>query len=274
MLSEADLEHWAAEPADAEFLVRWACETVEKALAPMLGHYDEIEIFAQGSYANRTAVDGQSDIDVIALWPGLAVHGEVKCEDDVSLRYREFRNGVEDELRANLDPGLRPPRTVCRCEVDGQRIDVLPCLPYRPPETDIWFRRDAMLDGQVSWPRTINALIEERDDTTAGGYRRVVRTLKGMREELWTIQGDEAQSFLIESLVYAAGPAAVRRGKLGTRCVNALRAVTPVLTDEAAGRTLKDPAGRTFIFPEPLGNDSPALDRAQGFVEAALDEMR
>jgi len=106
-----------------------------------------------------------------------------------------------------------------------------------------------MLDGQVSWPRTINALIDERDDITAGGYRRVVRTLKGMREELWKIQGDEVQSFLIESLVYAAGPAAVRRGKLRTRCVNALRAVTPVLTDEAAGRTRRTPRDAHFSSP-------------------------
>jgi len=41
------------------------------------------------------------------------------------------------------------------------------------------------------------ALIADRDDATRGGYRR---------DELWDNYGDELQSFLIESLVYARDP--------------------------------------------------------------------
>jgi hypothetical protein len=60
-----------------------------------------------------------------------------------------------------------------------------------------------------------------------------------MRDELWVIHDDELQSFLIESLVYAGGPAAVSTGSLRERCVAALTSIKPAVgVDASSGPTV------------------------------------
>ena len=208
--TDAELEDWAMEPPEADARMRWAAATVQDALGSLRGDYN-LDVYVQGGYANRTAVTAQSDIDVIAALAGTGVTRQtVKLDDAAALAYRRLRRDVHDMLRARLDRRMPEPRLVCRLEVEGYEIDVLPCLAYTAPDDGpdgIWFWRDDYVDRpEVSWPRKRTALIEERDAVTDGAFRPVVRALKGARDELWEGE-DRAQGFVVETLALLAAPA-------------------------------------------------------------------
>lgn len=273
--TDAELEDWAMEPPEADARMRWAAATVQDALGPLRGDYN-LDVYVQGGYANRTAVTAQSDIDVIAALAGTGVTRQtVKLNDAAALAYGRLRRDVHDMLRARLDRRMPEPRLVCRLEVEGYEIDVLPCLAYTSPDDGpdgIWFWRDDYVDRpEVSWPHKRTALIEERDAVTDGAFRPVVRALKGARDELWEGE-DRAQGFVVETLALLAPPQAVVGGKLRERCRRVLQAVRSDILDEGRARKLVEPVAQSLLFPE--DGRSPSLDRAQHYVDAVEARLR
>jgi len=239
--TDEQLSARAAEPQDARRVMTQALAEVDKALAPLEIDYGELDLFVQGGYANRTAVNVQSDVDIVVRWLGMPVSAETDDPDgDDARAYRLFRDAVVDALRSRLDRGLRDPRIACRCELSTGHVDVVPCLPYRPAtepgRDDIWLWPDPYYDQAIiSWPKLIHTLIETRDRETCGRFRPVVRALKGLRDELSSGE-DKVPSFVIESLTFAAGPHAMAA------------------------------SGRSPLFGV-ADAPSPALDAAQGFVD-------
>ena len=110
-----------------------ALDEVRNALSQIEADYGELELFVQGGYANRTAVSVQADIDIVVRRLALPVSDMVEDpESSAALAYRGFRDAVLGALRSQLDPGVRDPRIACRCELAAGRVDVVPCLPFRP----------------------------------------------------------------------------------------------------------------------------------------------
>lgn len=227
-----------------------------------------VEVYAQGGYANRTAVSTQSDIDIIVASTGTSVRPDVEQDDAAVSVYRHFRNEVHDLLRARLDRRMPEPHLACRLGLEGQEVDVLPCLSCPAPDggpDGIWFwRNDYVLTPEVSWPRSRTALIEHRDAMTDGAFRPVVRALKGARDDLWEGE-DRVQGFLVETLALLAPAEAVVRGTLRQRCRRVLQAVEADVLDDDRARMLVEPVGCARLFPE--AGHSPSLDRAQHFVD-------
>jgi hypothetical protein len=278
VVTDQELEKLAAGRADADAVLSWAVDLIRDGLAPLADDFPGIEVLPHGSFANGTAVDRHSDIDLIAWWPGAVVRGVVGWGDPESARYQDLRRSVLSSLREHVDPGVPEPNVACRCEFEGYMIDVVPCLPYRPRaeagRDDIWFWQSAYMVGPtVSWPSTISALIEDRDAEADGGFRPVVRALKGIRDERLGARDDKVAGFVVESLAYAAGADAVRAGTVRERCRAVLEAVIVDVLDETRARLLTDPSARAPLFAEPLGRPSPALDRAQAFVEDAWHRL-
>ncbi|HEU4975760.1 MAG TPA: hypothetical protein VFT50_11765 [Baekduia sp.] len=258
--TDAQLEDWAAEPTDAGDVCREALALIRNALAPLEGMYPGVELIVQGGYANRTAVSAQSDVDVVARWPGVVVHG-TGDEDAAAEAYRSFRDDVYDTLRTQVNQAIPLPRIACCCKVGGMSIDVVPCLPYRSGDRDdIWFWPSDHYDRPtVSWPREISRRIETRDREASGAFRPVVRALKGMRDDFWSGE-DRVKSFAVESLAYTAWPHVSDAQTLRERCLAVV--IAPVDL-----RTLTDPTGRERIA------DLPLFDAFEGFVDEALSRL-
>jgi hypothetical protein len=254
-----------------------ALAEVHNALAPLEVDYGKLDVFAQGGYANRTAVDAQSDVDVVVRWLGMPVSADTNDPDGCEARrYRQFRDAVVDALRSRVDPGLRDPRIACRCDLNTGHVDVVPCLPYRPAtdsgRDDIWLWPDAYYEQAIiSWPRLIHTLIDTRDRDTCGRFRPVVRALKGLRDELSTGE-DKVPSFVIESLTFATGPQAMADPALSDHCRAVLAGLRDQLLDDTAARGFTEPSGRSALFGV-ADAPSPALDAAQGFVEEAWHRL-
>lgn len=251
-----------------------AVSEVRSAVLPLEAEFGPLDLFVQGSYANRTAVGVQSDVDIVVRQLAVPVAGDAKDpEGSAAVAYRHFRDAVLDALRSELDPGVRDPRIACRCELATGTVDVVPCLPFRPagePERDdIWLWPDAYYDKPiVSWPQVIHTLIERRDCETHGQFRPLIRTLKGLRDELSS--GEErVAGFVVESLAFAARLDAVAAPTIRERCRAVLASVRDQLLNDAAARSFTDPSGRQLLFG--VGDrPSPALDAAQGFLLEAL----
>jgi hypothetical protein len=263
VFGDDELEGWASAPPDAADIVSHSLGVIETALAPLAPSYPDLEFFVQGGYANGTAVTTQSDVDIIVRWPGV----EVATPEDANYAakpYRRFRDEVLDALRARVDRGVRNPRIACRCEVDGRHVDVVPALPYRADgRDDIWlWPTDYLHEPLISWPRTISALIAERDRVAGGHFRPTVRALKGMRDDLWGGE-DDAPSFALESLAYVAWPKARSKRKTRTRCVAILEAADQFIP------SLHDPSGR-----QPITSSPPTRDALQAFATEALARLR
>lgn len=261
------LEGWASEPRGASSRMRSAEDRVREALGPLLDEY-AVDVYAQGGYANRTAVTTLSDIDIVVASGATSARLDTEENDPAVSAYRVFRNEVHDLLRAHLDRRMPEPRLACRLHVGGHEVDVLPCLSYPSPAggpDGIWFWRNGYATGpEISWPRRRALVVEERDVSTDGAFRPVVRALKGARDDLWEGE-DPTPGFIVETLTLIAPPGAVVGGGLRERCRSVLQAIQPDVLDDARARRLVDPVGGGRLFPET--GRSPSLDRAQHFVD-------
>jgi hypothetical protein len=204
---------------NAERAVRKAVDASTK-LAPKT-----IEVFAQGSYANRTNVRQDSDVDICVLYKGGFVPDYAMSQglNDTILGFTddeysqvEFKNDVEAALRSYFGPGsVTRGKKAFDVHANTYRVDadVVPCFEHRryhgTPEKP-WCLFGAQLrpdDGGVivNWPRQNYTNGVERNGDTGRRFKALVRILKRLRNEMLDKGRKVAEpipSYLIECLVW------------------------------------------------------------------------
>lgn len=224
---ESTFSSWGAAPSDTEHT---KCENAERAIRKAIDasaklNSKSIDIFTQGSYANRTNVRQDSDVDICVLYTA-------EFFSDYSLSqglnrdnlgyvagtypYAEFKNDVEAAL-ANYFGRSAVTRGKKAFDVHANtyRIDadVVPCFEHRRFMGTLqsnWYLSGTELHPDsggviINWPRQNYANGVAKNDATGRRFKAVTRILKRLRYELIDngyAAANPIPSYLIECLVW------------------------------------------------------------------------
>jgi len=187
----------------------------------------QIEVFAQGSYRNNTNVREDSDVDICVrcmdvCFTDFSMADGFTEQDvglvDASYTYPQFKSDVEGALVARFglaavkrgNKAFDVHETTARVDAD-----VVPCFEHRRYtrrdasgrylyESGTEFRPDN--GGRiVNWPQQHYANGVEKNNATRGRFKRIVRVLKRLRNEMADHDVAAAKpiaSYLIECLVW------------------------------------------------------------------------
>ncbi|WP_306212912.1 nucleotidyltransferase domain-containing protein [Actinoplanes sp. RD1] len=183
---------------DDAFLVAWA----EGELRRSLGRLAElpIEIFAQGSRVNGTAVEQGSDIDLVLMLTAAGVgdgYGWEEFRDDVLATLGESHVVRMGRRCLNVDdPG----------SLFGEMVDVLVAVEHGPGGV---FFRD--LEGRpiVNFPKQHRVRGNAKDARTGGRFKQAVRAAKRARTAAGLV---DAPSYLLECLLFTVPDHVYRTG--------------------------------------------------------------
>jgi hypothetical protein len=236
---EAQLRDWAKAPTEAERLKMENAESqIREAIrsSSKLAAHD-IEVFAQGSHANRTNVPRESDVDVCVMlrdtfgleWqttagfpitdPALIASMRSQLGIiDATYTYADFRNDVGAALVAKFGPSAveRGDKAFdvheTRTRVDS---DVLAAFAHRrysrDPATGLINLQEGTKfypdsGGQIeNFPKQQYANGVTKNDATGGRFKGMVKGLKNLRNEMddnGIAAAGPIPSFLVECLVY------------------------------------------------------------------------
>lgn len=125
---EAMFSSWGAPPSDTELA---KCGNAERAIRKAINASAKlsskpIDVFAQGSYANRTNVRQESDVDICVLYSGAyfsdfsmsqGLSGQVLGHVDGTYFYADFKNDVQAALTSFFGAGsvTRGKKALCDC---------------------------------------------------------------------------------------------------------------------------------------------------------------
>lgn len=236
---EVQLRDWAKAPTEEERQKMQNAEDQIRAAisaSPTLSEH-EIEVFAQGSYANRTNVPRESDVDVCVMlkdtfgleWQTTdgrpitdkALIASMRSQlgiTDATFTYSDFKQNVEDALVAKFgrsavergDKAFDVHET--RTRVDS---DVLAAFAHRRYSRDPVTGRISLAEGtrfypdsgsQVeNFPKQQYANGVAMNDATGRRFKAMVKALKNFRNEMddkGIAAAGPIPSFLVECLVY------------------------------------------------------------------------
>ena len=206
------------------------CENAARAVRKAIDASDKlntrsIEVFAQGSYANRTNVRQDSDVDICVLCNDVFFtdYALSKGLNDAVLRYQpgsysyaDFKNDVEAALKSYFGAGsVKRGNKAFDVHANSYRVDadVVPCLEHRrlmgTPEKN-WINYGTELHPEnggriINWPRQNYKNGVQKNDDTGRRFKAMVRILKRLRNEMVDNGHKIAEpipSYLIECLVW------------------------------------------------------------------------
>ena len=218
---------WGTPPSTTELT---KCENAERAIRKAIDasaklSSKSIETFVQGSYANRTNIRQDSDIDICVLctdtfFPDYSMSqglsNSVFGFRDAQYRYVDFKNDVEAALRAffgasSITRGIK----AFDVHANTYRLDadVVPCFEHRrfmgAPQSN-WYISGTQFfpDGGgkiINWPGQNYRNGVDKNDATGRHFKPIIRILKRLRNEMaangYEIAG-RIPSYLIECLVW------------------------------------------------------------------------
>ena len=228
---EATLRSWVKPSSDYEESKRDTTEKEVRAALAASSRLSQIayKVYAKGSYANRTNVRLDYDVDIAVectdfyYWDAIGAAADVKKMAEASIQPYgksygpdDFKNDVEGALvnhfgrtavtRGNLAMRVRERKTTLPA-------DVVPCFAYQyiygadrsggllsHKGTRIFPERGLYLHN---WPQQQLDKGIAKNDATGRHYKRMVRALKRIENTLvQSKQLSEVPSFLMECLVY------------------------------------------------------------------------
>jgi len=236
-ISEDKFKSWSQGPSETETTKCGNAETaVRKAIAADSSlKVLDIAVFAQGSYRSRTNIRQDSDVDICVCCYNsfFSSYPKGKTRDDfgvvtATLKYPEFKNMVEVALKAYFGKeGVTRGSKAFDVHANSYRIDadVIPTFEYRrytgennPDGSDSFLSGVGFLTDKGDLIKNLpNQHYENgvsRNDDAARKYKRVIRILKHLRNQMQDekISGAaNVASFLIECLVWNADVAAFSR---------------------------------------------------------------
>jgi predicted nucleotidyltransferase len=218
---------WGCAPSATE---QTKCENAERAIRKAIDASEtlntrNIEVFAQGSYANRTNVRQDSDVDICVLCDDVfftdytlskSLNDAVLKYIPGSYKYADFKNEVHAALKSYFGDG-----SVTRgnkafdvhantCRIDA---DVVPCLEHRrlmgtPENNWIIYGTELHPDNGgriINWPRQNYGNGVDKNKATGRRFKAVVRILKRLRNEMLANGHQVAApipSYLLECLTW------------------------------------------------------------------------
>jgi hypothetical protein len=224
---EATFSSWGAAPGVSE---RTKCENAERAIRKAIEacatlDAKPIDVFTQGSYANRTNVRQDSDVDICVLYKGAfftdysmsqGLNGTVLGHTNGTYPYSEFKNDVEAALVDYFGTSsVTRGKKAFDVHANTYRIDadVVPCFEHRrfmgTPQNN-WFESGTQMNPDnggsiINWPRQNYANGVAKNEATGRRFKAVTRIVKRLRNEM-VEEGYEAAvpipSYLIECLVW------------------------------------------------------------------------
>jgi hypothetical protein len=224
---EATFSSWGAAPGVTE---RTKCENAERAIKKAIDasaklNTKSIEVFVQGSYANRTNVRQDSDVDVCILYAGTFFPDYTMSEGlsnaalgftDESYSYVDFKNDVELALRSYFgSASVTRGSKAFAVHANTYRIDadVVACFEHRRYlGTVLSYYYDSgtqMFPDNggvvVNWPKQNYSNGVRKNDATGRRFKAVTRIMKRLRNEMVDkgfAAAEPIPSYLIECLVW------------------------------------------------------------------------
>ena len=224
---EATFAAWAGPPSDTE---QTKCDNAERAVRNAIKANAKlkdlsIEVFSQGSYANRTNVRQESDVDICILYTGayypdysqsVGLTSAMLGHKDSTYPYATFKNDVEAALVAFFErAGVTRGNKAFDVHANTYRVDadVVPCFEYRrycgpaaSPKVIYGTQLNPDNGGEIiNWPRQNYQNGVDKNEATNRAFKGVVRIFKRLRNEMVDKNIDAAKpipSYLIECLIW------------------------------------------------------------------------
>lgn len=223
MSLEETLSAWACAPSTTE---SQKCDNAVSVICKAVNSYRPLQrrtinVFAQGSYCNRTNVRQDSDVDVclrcrdtmfFKLPQGIEARS-LGIQTPADYQYHSYKNDIEAALKSYFKGGhvMRGNKAIDIRE-NTYRIaaDAVACFEYREYFTNGSHREGIsfMTDNGsqiVNWPQQNYDNGVSKNNATNRRFKDVVRTLKTLRYKMSDEKIPEAMcvpSFFIESLVW------------------------------------------------------------------------
>lgn len=207
---------------------RYSYQMVRDTLAAARLKDMSYAIYPQGSYANKTNIVADSDVDMVialesAFFPNKEKLGPPELEEyarhyeESDLTWHRFREAVFKVLRSNylVEEGSKCVKV--RSNLIRLPADVLIALDYRYYTSFPSFFGQTFDDGVqfytskgaqiINYPRLHIRSCAQKNTSTGGRYRRVVRVAKNARNRLISddktpVKAGSVPSYFLESLLW------------------------------------------------------------------------
>lgn len=224
---EATFANWGSPPSHTE---QEKCANAERAIRKAIEastrlRSKSIEVFVQGSYANRTNVRQDSDVDICVLYTNAffadysmseGLNDSVLGFSDGQYPYDDFKNDVESALVSYFGTGsVVRGKKAFDVYANTYRIDadVVPCFEHRrflgtPQSNHSLVGTELHPDNGgivINWPRQNYANGVDKNEATSRRFKAVTRIMKSLRNEMVDEgykSADPISSYLIECLVW------------------------------------------------------------------------
>jgi predicted nucleotidyltransferase len=225
---EATFSSWGAPPGTTE---QTKCENAERAVRKAIAASMELstkslEVFVQGSYANRTNVRQDSDVDICVLYTGDSFFPDYHFSQGLTnealgfgagnYAYGDFKNDLESALNSYFGSGsVTRGKKAFDVHANTYRIDadVVPCFEHRRylgtvngPSYESGTELHPDNGGRIiNWPRQNYSNGVSKNSATGRRFKAVTRILKRLRNEMAEKRFAVAEpipSYLIECLVW------------------------------------------------------------------------
>ena len=210
-IPESQLSKWSHHGPQA------ASKRTHKTIRKVLDQYPPLaevkyDVRLQGSYSNKTNIQGDSDVDVVLELQSTSHYKADSAYDTWKL----FRRDALRALRKGLgEKCVRQGSKSIKVKATQSTLaaDVVVCLPY-----DTHARNSSSVEGITFWalpgkcwvgshPKQHSENGKDKDRRTLQRYRETVRMFKSARNHLKSegrIEADLAPSYFVECLVYNA----------------------------------------------------------------------
>ena len=220
---------WGRSPSNTE---QTKCKDVERAVRKAIDASAKlktrnIKVFTQGSYANRTNVRQDSDVDICVLCNDVfftncdmseVLDNTVLGFSDAQSQYADFKNDLEAALKSHFGKdsvtrGKKAFDVHANANTYRADADVVPCFEHRhfvgTPQNNRFFSGTRLLsdDGKsiINWPCQNYQNGVDKNNATGRRFKAIVRILKSLRYEMidngYTI-AKSIPSYLLECLVW------------------------------------------------------------------------
>ena len=223
---ERTFQFWGQPPSQTE---QEKCQNAERAIRKAIAGSaalasQTIEVYAQGSYANRTNVRQNSDVDICVLCKGVCFTDQMDELTDTECgltghpyTYSTFKNEVGEALVGHFGgTAITRGNKAFDVHANTYRIDadVVPCFEhvryFRTSDGSIGTHRGTELrpdNGSrvINWPRQNYANGVSKNNATGKRFKAMVRIMKRLQNEMNEAAVGAAKpipSFLNECLVW------------------------------------------------------------------------
>lgn len=227
-ISEEQLAQWAKPPSETEEdKCQNALSQITEAIREKFGN--DVSVFLQGSYKNRTNVRLDSDVDIIVrhddyYFPEVSWMSESDKQKfwanfiSSTYTFTQFKNDIQTLLEDKFGTGMIERKNKCiKVEGNSQRVnaDIVPCFVHKRFKAPtiievegIEFITDAGINIS-SFPEQHYDNGVRKNDNTSRMYKSVVRILKNVRNDLVDqkiIVLETMPSFFLECLTWNVLP--------------------------------------------------------------------